>query len=745
MATTFKKSQVKIGNIEKTVVVVNYKEEEAERVVQLAPENVQRHHIQIYDRSGSMSGSINELIDNLKQTVEFVPDNDYITVIWFSGPGEHKILLKGAKKDANTLKLLDSTRSTIGCTCFSEALQEAGEVINDLKGICPNIILTLFTDGNPVVPWGSNEEYRRVYREIGKWSSDVLAINTIGYGNYYDQEFLKTISLMSDHGMMYHSRNIEEYFGIFENNVHRVKDIVRENIKVSAPNSAEILYINGANTIKLGKEEFSINTIDRKKNQFVIVGDGEFEFKVNDTVVNTSSITNAIPSPTFTPVMYAYAYASYYLGHRERALDILAHVIKDKALVDAQVKAFTFDECADYSKMLSKAAFNPSERMTDGECPEGYIPSENATCVMDILKILVEENAEYIYTDGYKRVTRKSEDAQNLFKRDDKIHSTPMTGLVIASDKLNISIRSELTGTVELNHTQAKRVGLDPIQSAKIYRNQTIVKDGYLNIEQISVIGSDSLTSKLSSLGISDLFEIVMLTDSRKSLCIDLTKVPVANRMYGKDKNFKTVAEHVLHLTQLEASVKVVSNLVKKYYDTNLAAKASKTQYTPEQLQILNDHGLDGNLVYNGVDRKTAEKTETDFYEARIIDFGVTGMASLPSVADVMKKIEAKKEPTKAQKFMAMEMESLMQKFNSDKLFESSTDLSDIIHDLEARQAYLKKAVAAISLELATAKIAKALTGSWYEGLEPGDKGTYVYNHNGEVIWVKTEREKIYF
>ena len=113
------------------------------------------HHIQIIDRSGSMYSYIDELIDNIQETISILNPDDLLSIIWFSGPGEFRTLIKGAKKTDNLIPLLDSIRSTVSTTCFSEPLMEAEKIIEELAQLCPNFSLTLFTDGCPVVPWGA--------------------------------------------------------------------------------------------------------------------------------------------------------------------------------------------------------------------------------------------------------------------------------------------------------------------------------------------------------------------------------------------------------------------------------------------------------------------------------------------------------------------------------------------------------------------------------------------------------------
>ena len=183
------------------------------------------HHIQVLDRSGSMWADIDDLIENVKDTIRFIPDGDYVSIIWFSGADQCNVLIKGAQKNDSLYALLDTLKSTLGVTCFSTPMKEVGNIINDLKPICPNFSVTVFTDGQPVVAWGTEEEIRRTLEAIDVWKDDVLALNTIGYGNYYDQDFLKQMSAKTTFGQFIHSSLIGDYTDIFSHNYEITADL----------------------------------------------------------------------------------------------------------------------------------------------------------------------------------------------------------------------------------------------------------------------------------------------------------------------------------------------------------------------------------------------------------------------------------------------------------------------------------------------------------------------------------------
>lgn len=112
----------------------------------------------IADRSGSMSGLLPKLIDDICQVLRSTPAGDYISFGWFSSQGEFRFPVKGFKinTDADRKALNDMLQQfkfTLGLTCFSEILTDADTVREEVEAITQvtSHSLWFFTDGCPVV------------------------------------------------------------------------------------------------------------------------------------------------------------------------------------------------------------------------------------------------------------------------------------------------------------------------------------------------------------------------------------------------------------------------------------------------------------------------------------------------------------------------------------------------------------------------------------------------------------------
>lgn len=705
------------------------------------------HHIQVLDRSGSMWADIDDLIENVKDTIRFIPDGDYVSIIWFSGADQCNVLIKGAQKNDSLYALLDTLKSTLGVTCFSTPMKEVGNIINDLKPICSNFSVTVFTDGQPVVAWGTEEEIRRTLEAIDVWKDDVLALNTIGYGNYYDQDFLKQMSAKTIFGQFIHSSMISDYADIFSHNYEITADLVMTTVEVVSPGS-EVMYL----TSKLATKSaagLKTRALDKRKNQFVVIGpdDSDFNFLVGDDAYSTVGLKE-IPSASITPIMYAYAYTSYYEGNRKQSLDIIAKVLHDKNLVDELKNAFTYDEVGVATKALKSAVFSTKYRMLTGECSDDYVAADDAPCLMDVLGIILDsEDSYYKYATEYSRIGKKVVDTFNLFHRNkDEEVLTPANDLVFNKSRLNVSIRSVINGTVSLNPKQAAKVGLPSELPSKIYRNQTLVKDGAPNMAEATFKVSEDTVDKLISLfsgwKSDDIMDISRDEAGDFEVKIHLYNLPIINYSYvGDCTDVQRLLEVVSTQTYLQAAQKSLGFLrddVYEYRKQHGIFDVSKqfAQYTPEQVQVLIDHGLNDRAEYVGVNNVT-EKSG-DSYVVRELEFYMKGYSSLPTRDKYYTK-KSSGGKLNGPESMMLQAENDFRDLATSLEYASN----EYLDKLNASINKVKTQLALIRMDLAAKKIALVLTGEWFTGLEVDKKGNYLYSDGTDTLVIKANRVEV--
>ena len=334
------KSTLMVAGEERTIVAICHNEEDAAAAAAIVVETTvtRLHHLLILDRSGSLYSDIEELMDNVMMVFATIGDEDIITLVWFSGAGQHRTVIKGASKHEKLGKIIDTLRSTVGCTCFSDPLKEVNLILDEIGDLAP-VSITLFTDGNPVVPWSTEKEIGMCMEELDKMAPRILAFNTVGYGNYYNQELLRAFSATSEFGSFIHSSKIEEFQTIFSHNFEKVSDAVCEHIDIVAP---VVIYLNRTFT-KMDTVDFHLSRIDKRKNQFFLIGDGEFYFSYQGKEYHSADIKINLQPATKINFYYALVYNMYYSGKRKLALDVLASNVHDKALIDSHMASFTFN------------------------------------------------------------------------------------------------------------------------------------------------------------------------------------------------------------------------------------------------------------------------------------------------------------------------------------------------------------------------------------------------------------------
>jgi hypothetical protein len=709
------------------VLVVNAKPDK------VTNEAKQYHHLMVIDTSGSMSGNMNELKDNLKFVISHIPDEDYVSMIQFSSEGCHKVLFKGAKKEDKSLNSIVDNMQSSGCTCFSKPMEEAGTIVKDLTSICPNFSITLFTDGEPVTSRSSEDEINLTINNIRKYADEVVSINTIGYGNYYNKDFLIQISALSGLGVFTHSSKIAEYSAIFEDNYEAISGLVRFPIKIRS-DGHEIMYTNSKLTVS-HNTEISLSTMDKTKNQFVIIGSdtNDFKFSIDDINYSTAQLDSILDSSKVS-ILYSYIYTQYYKGNRGIATKVLRDILKDKPLIDLQMKSFTNDEVATCTEAFRKASRysttsskDPSKKIYrhPDSAGDNYLPKDDAACLMDILKILINKGDNYyIYQDNYKRIGKTIIDSKDKFIADKSNEIlTPIEGLTFNETRLNISLKSEIPGTVNVGPNTH---GLPENIKTVIHRNQTVVKDGQYNMDSVTFKISDEANNEITNLINSnhELNNNIFINGDH--LLLNLIGLPIINYSYVNDgKDPSKVLKIINRVTKNLASQKVLNNL-KGGSSNSLGFFKSKAVYTPEQIQFLKDNGLDSELRYCGIDNVEVETG--DSYITRELDYYIKGISSLPSIDKVLEKMNNKKSLTKSEGI----------------LYEEYTRFNGCTLDMIKRNLNLvKRELLEDRAQLSAQKIALVLTGEWFGELPKDEKGNYLYTEGEDTLVIKSTKLEI--
>ena len=749
------KNTVKIGDKTLQVVTINQEDQEDTTVVEgVVAQSV--HHIHIIDRSGSMHGEIRNLIEQVKDTLNLMGSDDIISIVWFSSEGQYRTLVKGAKNTPNLLTLLDSLKSTLGCTCFSDPVAEVKQIVEELYSLNSNISVTLFTDGEAVCSRGREAEEKRTLDIVASFADKLIAFNTVGYSNYYNQKFLKDLAALSQFGVFTHSSQIAEYSNIFKNNFERIVGGKVEKVDLVYPDDVIGIYLT-RKFIKAETTNINLTRLDKNKNQFFLVSTGEIDFFYNDDRYSSKTIKESANATTITNFLYAYAYSLYYQGFRKNSLEVLA-VIADKALLDSHMSSFTFDEAAEHQKKLEDAALNNSARLLDGKAKANYFPAKDAFCVMDLISMLGSGGAYYLpyhkEADEYERIGKKTEESVDFFKWGSDPVLTPFTDLVYNKDKANLSIRNKINGVVTINPIEAKESGLPGQVESFIYRNHTFIKDGQMNIKKAVVLLPEKLFEEIQAK--KKVCEVLVDKKFIKSvdkflaidfvLCrINFKKLPVINALYNEDVVAESIYTCMKDILMGEYIQKCLGYYWKQFEENATAAQKKVGLFegkTAKQIEILTKHGLEKSGSYSGVGKSQAHNADCDFYEARSFEFQLKGFSTMPKVEDILTAKDGDKLTPPKQ--MMLDAHKIV-------LNTSKSHGVDVAKPVVGTRNYLTDAIRQVKNQLfklrgilCAAKMAKIINGDSFEGFKV-DGDSFVYTKDESTLIMKMKKEKVYF
>lgn len=702
------------------------------------------HHILVLDRSGSMTYHINDLVDNVIKALGVISASDLVTIIWYSGPGQHRVLCKGATVNNDLIKLVNSLRDTISTTCFSEPLAEAAKCAFEYSQVVDATWLTIFTDGQPVVPWDERKEMDRAFGAIV--GADIVACYAIGYGSYYNREFLTKLAGATEHGEFFHARNIDDFLSLFSKGKEMVGNVGSKSIEIGSI-GGQIVYL-GSDTVKMSGVNGMSTRLDRGFNVFYLIDP-------SDTYIDNQRVN----LDSFVPMtvdqkedfLFAYAYGLYRDGRRAEAKEALAE-IRSRKFMEQVENVFTNDEVGEFLINLREAVFNNGEsvRFPDGVLPKGAIPRKNAFCLLDLIQFLAANKALYVpygklKDEQYKRISQKREGSYKLFEKcTDKEATTPFTDLVYNEKAANISIRFTELGQVKLNPVQAKTVGLDPVISCVRFRNHTIVQDGRPNMKTMEVLIPELVYVNLTKKAPAKLIiKVDTEPDGLKRVLLDLTSIPVINKLHQDNTSLDHLAEQVYTLNVCKAVQKVLN----WYLDLPIVGvdgqDTTLSQFTPEQEKLLSEHGLSNKLVYSDIDAQL--QPSGDSYQTRYMAFKLEG-ASFPKVTDIIDRQLKGKKLEGYQDVMATTLKQydpyLVPINHPDgdylKLAQEGAD------KIKARLFEVKDQIRTASHALASVRIVKVLSGDWFPGLAFDAKGNGTYDSNYGKLTITAERKEIF-
>ena len=641
------------------------------------------NQIWLFDRSGSMSNTIEALCEDLIGHATQLKIGDTLTIGWFSGDNQHDIILKGFRINNDTdhqfiERAIRANNHVIGCTCFSQSFQALKSVIVDLKAIFSNnVALFLFTDGYPVVS-NYKKEIADLFEAIDGIKDDLSTTLIIGYGDGYNKSLLLSMAERIG-GSVIHNSSLKETAQTLTDFIHSAT-ASRNSISVPIGNILMACsYSNGR-----------LYLYDPSQSTYSIVGT---ELHVLHT--------NHSDEPVQPQAIYALSAGLVQKAKSDQAL-VLLNTIGDKFVMDRIINAFSNSEYGNAEHALMQAISDESFRYREGRI-DNYLPAEDAFCLLDLLHLLMQDQEARFYVKhpafNYKRITKqhKSKEGTAKFVPDRSV-GVPLSGLTFHKEKLNLSILVAIPGTVSFPD-----INLENYATFQ-YRNFSLIRNGILNVDILPI------TCGAGTLEVLRAHNLVQESDD--VLLLNLRGVPIINKFLTKNRrSAKLLADQATRALILEARLKVFNN---------------KKRVVEHITEVVDDALLTRGIKRDGsyAPETVTDKSVTDYYMATVFKIKIKGCSTMPKVDAV----EAKMGTTKRMNFLESHMATAILETRNGDLDRLCEDAK---HELLTVRRFIQET-----------KFALSLTKSWFEEFDQRTNCTIVSDYGIETSF-EIEEQKV--
>jgi hypothetical protein len=615
------------------------------------------NHIIVVDCSGSMSGDLPEIRSALKvKILSMVRPDDTLSIIWFSSRGLYGTLLSGFElANLKNLKTahdaIDRFLKPIGMTGFKEPLEEALKIVPELNQKNGGVASLFFMSDGYENQWQPHE----VLTAVKNLGPELASATFVEYGWNANHDLLAKMA-ESAGGELIFAEGFDAYEADLEQQMTAPKSFGGKKILLDTPNAVF-----------------------------------DFAFKVDGSSILTYSITDgkvmvpegigqvsyfATTGEATEESAFAALYALSQRGKSEQVFEILG-ALGDVRLFQKFVNSFSKQDYINFQDAVMEALVDPTKRFLDGKS-DNLIPAEDAYCVLNLLEDLSEDgNLVYPLHESfqYKRIGAKREqrdsvvtpeeeqpfldaikvaksieekkaanDAYNAFLDSktqlkfvfkDKNAGFPINGLVLSSERPNVSARFLFEGSIELPKHAFPKLGTSI--NTKIWRNFTIIRDGILNTKEMPVSLTAETFAKLQTNGLlaGEVYE------AGKLYSLSFGHLPVMNRKMVKLGSSTKYFEKVWKLEQLKADAKVFNTFYTEKFERQ--NEGLKFLYGDEAAVWLKSLGIEDKAFQP----RTVKGDTTDEYYAKIIQDSPAGLSNGPAkVSDLMAKLAANKNLT---------------------------------------------------------------------------------------------------
>ena len=578
--------------------------------------NTVNHHILLIDVSCSMYNELPRLKEKLKQTLDALSHtkNNYLSIITFSGHKDSVRIINGLKCDetsyaiAQIYKKIEDEIFTKGVTIMSEPLEEAIEIVKSLTDICHKHHIVLFTDGCLVpLEWSYKDEEDKCYKVGYICKNSNIYLNTIGFGQYYDRDFLENLIRIPDNGSFMHIDDIDDYYETALNMISSINNTDSTTIQI---NNKDFFIVNSSQRIT---NPYTIKNLSKGKDNLLVT----FDSPLN---IENMSIKSSNRPPTTSVIEdFLYSISLHHLFNgdidsSEVTLSQTGDIYSFKLLSNC----YSFLEKGKAINYLSKVIIDKTERFKEGTEEINVISTiDEPICLLEVLnEILTDEKSTLLwdYKYQYKRIGMKNilDEDRYKFTYDEAGYGNVLD-INIGSKKLNIGVKVEINGEVK---DLVSKLKLD----SKMYKEYNLIVNGNINTSELSCILSRKLKIKLKKEG---LIKKNIKWNNKIISIIDLTKVKTTNKRLLRSLSLETISSYLYDIQVLACKQWALNKHIKSLLlstngeDIDLSDICSEERDARVTFKV-NDKG-----IFTPKSLTTDDDTPYEIYPARIMEWKI--------------------------------------------------------------------------------------------------------------------------
>jgi Mg-chelatase subunit ChlD len=609
-------------------------------IPELVQRALRRNTMLILDCSGSMADSLRAVKSDAKKFVSELGDQDLVSIIIFSGHGSSELICNPTLcDDAGKQSLLDAIDQRVrvmGLTVFSEPLKLALEKLRDSQLVNTAHDAVLFTDGYAVPSqWSYEDEERYAITAAKALFKFGASLSVIGYGNYYDADFMAELMMAGGASGIYrHMSDIEDFGDVIRDIREAVQstDPISVTVRATHPTGSSAItaaYRVTPEVAQVSRGNSVIQTRGVIDGELVLYLDVSGPFDVAHVNVSINGGDEEFAWPSGDPLTDEMAAECIRVtaihhavsGDKDFASELF-DITGDEGLAQRVQDSYTSRDKLTTNDLL-RSSFRRRRFIGAGIKPTG--PSH---CVLNVLRALAEDPTVIISIPrgAYKR--------GGLLYRDPTFVDSPLGRTLTVIDlisnlkRFNFSVLAFKQGH-ELTEGENGEQGLE---AARTPRSYNIIRDGELVMKAIMASMAEATFNELQEAGVigDDLTYVV-----GQSYDIDLGDMPMVSSAWARPNGLDLVRylaeekELKAEYTALNAHLKTVEaeKPERPWHSTTAAEKVEglEVEYYDAPSVELELPGYEVQFDPTSVKELTAEEARQRFdelkYELRVLRY----------------------------------------------------------------------------------------------------------------------------